>query len=248
MPVGPFAILTSAVDPRFIDTLNRPALAQTFGGVADGALFTVVVNHLKSKGSDCNAVGDPDTGDGSGNCNITRTRAAEALVDWLATDPTGSGDPDVLVIGDLNAYAKEDPVDRFVGAGYTDLIAAELGDEGYSFVFQGQSGYLDHALASPWLTEQVTGAAEWHVNADEPISLDYNTNFKSAGQIASLYAPDQFRASDHDPLIVGLDVGAPPAVDAGGPYQVAEGRSVTLSATGSDPDGDTLRVRVGPGR
>jgi uncharacterized protein len=76
-----------------------------------------VVNHLKSKGSDCNAVGDPDTGDGQGNCNGTRTDAAEALVDWLATDPTGSGDPDVLVIGDMNAYAKEDPIAVFEGAG-----------------------------------------------------------------------------------------------------------------------------------
>ena len=34
--------------------------------------------------------------------------------------------------------------------------------------------------------------------------LDYNTNFKSAGQIVSLFAPDQFRTSDHDPVVVGL--------------------------------------------
>ena len=30
-PVGDYAILDSSVDPRFIDTRNRPALAQTFG-------------------------------------------------------------------------------------------------------------------------------------------------------------------------------------------------------------------------
>ena len=51
------------------------------------------MNHLKSKGSACADIGDPDTGDGQGNCNLTRKAAAEALVDWLATDPTGSGDP-----------------------------------------------------------------------------------------------------------------------------------------------------------
>jgi hypothetical protein len=39
--------------------------------------------------------------------------------------------------------------------------------------------------------------------------LDYNTDFKSAGQIASLYAPDQFRISDHDPVIVDLDLTVP---------------------------------------
>ena len=56
-------------------------------------------------------IGDPDLGDGAGNCNLTRTVPPQALVDWLATDPTGSGDADFLIIGDLNAYDKEDPID-----------------------------------------------------------------------------------------------------------------------------------------
>ncbi|HLA08132.1 MAG TPA: ExeM/NucH family extracellular endonuclease, partial [Anaerolineales bacterium] len=116
-PIGDFELLTSADDPRFVDTLNRPALAQTFEEVATGARFTVVVNHLKSKGSAC--AGDPDIGDGQGNCNQTRKRAAQALVDWLATDPTGSGDPDFLIMGDLNSYAQEDPIDA-IKAGADD--------------------------------------------------------------------------------------------------------------------------------
>ena len=89
-PVGNYAILTSSVDPRFIDTRNRPALAQTFEEIATGARFTVVVNHLKSKGSGC-GVGDDDTTTGQGNCNGTRTLAAEALADWLPpTRPTAA--------------------------------------------------------------------------------------------------------------------------------------------------------------
>ncbi len=91
-PVGAYQTLDSTDDPRFLDTKNRPSLAQTFQVNANGGRFTVVVNHLKSKGSDCNDVGDPDLGDGQGNCNLTRAMAAQALVDWLATDPTGSGD------------------------------------------------------------------------------------------------------------------------------------------------------------
>jgi uncharacterized protein len=209
-PVGAHAIIDSTVDPRFIDTLNRPSIAQTFASNADGARFAVVVNHLKSKGSDCNAVGDPDLGDGQGNCNSTRTDAARALVDWLATDPTGSGDPDVLVIGDMNAYAKEDPIALFEGAGYANTIADALGDEAYSFVFQGQSGYLDHALASPSLSGQVAGVTEWHINADEPVALDYNTNFKTPNQVNTFYAPDAYRSSDHDPVLVGLTLNAAP--------------------------------------
>jgi predicted extracellular nuclease len=204
-PAGAYAILDHTVDARFRDTFNRPALAQTFDAVGGGRL-TVVVNHLKSKGSNCNAVGDPDIGDGQGNCNQTRTLAAEALADWVATDPTHSGDRDVLLVGDMNSYAQEDPIDVFRGAGFTNLVDAFLGGEGYSYVFQGQTGYLDHALASPTLAAQVTGTTEWHVNADEPTVLDYNTEFKSAGQVAAFYAPDAYRSSDHDPLVVGIQL------------------------------------------
>jgi hypothetical protein len=211
VPVGAFKTLTSAVDPRFIDTRSRPALAQTFEEVATGARFTVVVNHLKSKGSAC--AGDPDALDGQGNCNGTRTLAAQALVDWLATDPTGSGDPDFLIMGDLNSYAMEDPIDA-IKAGpdgiagtaddYTNLIAKYGGTYAYSYVFDGMAGYLDHALSGATMTPQVTGVTEWHVNADEPDIFDYDMSFKPAAQDA-LYEPLPYRASDHDPVIVGLD-------------------------------------------
>jgi predicted extracellular nuclease len=202
-PVGAYAILDTSVDPRFLDDYNRPVLAQTFQDNATGGIFTVAVNHLKSKGSDCNAVGDPDTGDGSGNCNLTRKAAAEALVDWLATDPTGSGDGDYLIIGDLNSYDKEDPIDALLAGDYTDLIYQYLGEYAYSYVFDGQLGYLDHALANASLLNKVTGTTVWHINADEPDLIDYDMTFKGPNQDA-LYAPDPYRSSDHDPVIVGL--------------------------------------------
>jgi hypothetical protein len=131
---------------------------------------------------------------------------ASALKDWLATDPTHSNDPDFLIIGDLNAYAKEDPIRALEAAGYTNLIRRDLGDSAYSYVFQGQSGYLDHALASASLRPQVTGATEWHINADEPVALDYKVYLKSPGQLTTLYSPDPYRSSDHDPLLVGLNL------------------------------------------
>ena len=208
-PVGPFKILNTAVNPQFLDTKNRPALAQTFRQLSNGARFTIALNHFKSKGSSCNDIADPDTGDGQGNCNLTRTRAATALINWLATDPTGSGDPDFLIVGDLNAYAQENPITTIKAGGYTDLIQTFLGADAYSFNFNGESGYLDHALASASLRPQVTGAAEWHINADEPVVLDYNLEFKSPNQVNTLYAATPFRCSDHDPLVVGLNLTAP---------------------------------------
>jgi predicted extracellular nuclease len=247
-PVGDFKLLTSAVDPRFIDTKSRPSLAQTFEVNATGARFTVALNHLKSKGSACDDVGDPDLGDGQGNCSQTRRVAAKALVDWLATDPTGSGDPDFIIMGDLNSYAQEDTIDEIkagpddtVGTAddYTNLISHFQGAYAYSYTFDGQAGYLDHALASASLFGQVTGAVDWHINSDEPDVFDYDTSFKPPAQDA-LYEVNPYRTSDHDPVVVGLIPNAPPTVDAGGPYTATEGGSVTVTATGSDPNGDSL--------
>jgi len=233
-PIGSPAILTNAVDPRTIDTKSRPPLAQSFqrnGPRSDLQRFTVVINHFKSKGSDCNVATpgtaeliDPDTGDGQGNCNLTRVSIAQALIDWLATDPTSSGDPDFLIIGDLNSYAEEDPVRALTdpsfdppgpftpnaNATYVNLVRRHLGLEAYSYVFEGQSGTLDYGLASASLARQVTGVSEWHINADEPVALDYNEEWigailKNGNQLSSLYRADQFRSSDHDPLAVGLN-------------------------------------------
>ncbi len=246
-PVGAFQILDSTDDPRFIDTKSRPALAQTFLVNATGARFTVVVNHLKSKGSDCNDIGDLDLGDGQGNCSGTRTLAAQALVDWLATDPTGSGDPDFLIMGDLNSYAMEDPIDAVkagaddtagTGDDFTNLINHFQGAYAYSYTFDGQAGYLDHALASASLLGQVTGAADWHINSDEPDVLDYDTSFKPAAQDA-LYEVNAYRTSDHDPVVVGLNlVNYPPELGAISapiaPVQI--GAVVNVSAPFTDPD------------
>lgn len=207
-PVGPFAVLDSTVDPDFAAN-NRPALAQTFTDLEVGGEVTVVVNHLKSKGSDCDALGDPDTGDGQGNCNLTRVAAAEALAEWLQGDPTRQGTVGrELIIGDLNSYDHEDPIDALRTAGYTDLELREHGEYAYSYNFDGELGYLDYALAGTDLADDVTGAGAWTINSDESALYDYNREFKSASQFA-LWAPDPYRSSDHDPVVVGLDLTPP---------------------------------------
>lgn len=203
-PTGAFAILDSSVDPLFIDSKSRPTLVQTFT-TQSGETLTVAVNHFKSKGSNCDDLGDPNLNDGQANCAVTRANAATALVNWLATDPTASGDEDFLIVGDLNAYAMEAAITNITDAGYTNLIEAFGGSNAYSYVFDGELGYLDHALASASLTEKVTDITEWHVNSDEPDAFDYNTSFKSDTHIAEWFAPDAYRMSDHDPVIIGFD-------------------------------------------
>jgi len=180
---------------------NRTPIAQTFqvdaGNPDAGAKFTIAVNHFKSKGGTGTRT-NADAGDGQGNWNQMRTDAANAVQTWLAGNPTGDADSDILVIGDINAYQQEDPVKAFENNGYTNLVTGD-----YSFVFDGQWGSLDHAFANTDLAPQVTGGATWHINADEPDALDYSTRFNDS----SLRARDEFRASDHDPLLIGLDLG-----------------------------------------
>ena len=218
---GPETIADLAFDdfrPGDFEPLGRPPVAQTFtidkdqSGKGNRRALTVVVNHFKSKGSSCSSIGDPDIGDGQANCNLTRVAQAEALMGFVADLQASSGDADVLIIGDLNSYAMEDPVDRIrlgtdgvAGGGddFTDLVAMFEGASAYTFVFDGQLGTLDHALAIESLVSQVLGLTTFDINADEPDILDYDTSFKKPAQDA-LYEPLPYRVSDHDPVIVAL--------------------------------------------
>ena len=134
------------------------------------------VNHLKSKGSACDT---PDAGDGQGNCNVVRTNAANELMNWLATDPTGTGDPDILMIGDYNSYAMEDPITVIKNAGYHQSDRHLPWPEPIPTFSTGSGATWIMPLAPLRLFSQVTGVGDYHINADEPSVLDYNTDFKT---------------------------------------------------------------------
>jgi len=217
--VGDFAVLDSSVDPRFDTDLNRPSLAQTFKDKITEEIFTVSVNHLKSKGSDCDDVGDPDMDDGAGNCNLTRKAAAEALVEWLETDPTATGSDMYVIIGDLNSYAMEDPIDMIkLGADdtadtaddYYNLVERFQEPEAYGYVYDGQTGYLDHALGNRKFASYVLDANFWHINADEADVFDYDTSYKPNAVDAMFDYDTPYRSSDHDPVLISVLLNHPP--------------------------------------
>lgn len=227
MPVGTTVEVDEAafVDPRNIGPKNRAALIQSFAVIDKnnpgfGEQFTVIVNHLKSKGSSCGA-GD-DATDGSGNCNGTRTDAADYLVNTVlaGSNPTGINDTDYLIIGDLNAYKGEQPIATIKNAGYTDLIESFNGNNAYGYVFDGKLGYLDYALANASMTAQVVDVKEWHINADEIPVFDYNDAIRDTGESSfekevagnDLYDADLWRTSDHDPVLIGLNLRTPQSV------------------------------------
>lgn len=176
---------------------SRAPLAQAFRA-GRGPVFVVVSNHFKSKGG-CRPglpAGDADQGDGQACFNATRVASAEALHAWLATDPTGTRPAGQLVIGDLNAHAQEDPLRALYARGWRDAFEVAGVDQPHSFVWAGLSARLDHALVDDGLAARLRGAAEWHNSADESERFGYARDDDS----------DPWRASDHDPVVLGFDL------------------------------------------
>ena len=189
-PIGPARTVPDRI-------FERQPLAQTFRDKTTGGVFTVVVNHFKSKGS------EPKTGDtdkGEGAWNLKRTQQAKRLIEFIDELVMESHDPDVLTFGDFNAYGQETPIRTLRDAGLVHLNLRLPAEDRYSFSYDGLFGSLDHALVTPHLDAQVTGFGEWHVNADEPFF-----NVYSRLKVAD-FKPDPYRASDHDPFVVGLNL------------------------------------------
>lgn len=196
----PRALGTQSGDDQAFGNAREP-IGQAFAPVGGGEELFVVVNHLKSKSSAGPWPGDEDAGDGQGASNESRVRQAEALRDWV---PTVQGDAAaVALVGDFNSYTREDPLQVLYDAGYTDAATALDAGE-YSYLFQGLSGSLDHVLLNDAALARATGADIWNINAGESVALEYS-RYNAHGTL--FHAPDAYRSSDHDPVLVGFDAG-----------------------------------------
>ncbi len=239
---------------------NRPPTAQTFDVVdatnsAFGQRFTVIANHLRAKSCSGATGGDADTGDGQACFTATRTAQASRLLSWISgTVLPAAGDPDVLLLGDFNAYAQETPIATILSGGYSDLETTFQGANAYSYVFSGTTGHLDYAFASASLSSQVTGANTWHINADEMPLFDYSDEVKDVGESTFEEKPDgsalvpprvvfqpatQYRAADHDPVLVGLFAISDVAVtitDSPDPVVAGNNLTYTVTVTNNGPD------------
>lgn len=197
-PLGPAVFCNSAA----FTNLGRPPLAQTFLLNTNSEKLTVIVNHFKSKGCGTATGLDADQLDGQSCWNETRKKQAAELLIFINTLIFSTKDSDVVIMGDFNAYNEEDPLDRFRQGGLQTLL-----ENSYSFAFDGQLGALDHAFATKSLAKQLTGIDKWHINSVEPRIIDYTTAFKTE----DLYISNPYRASDHDPLLIGFKLGKSPA-------------------------------------
>ncbi len=186
----------------------RTPVVQIFKLKDDGKPFVFVVNHFKSKGGSSSAdAANKNKGDGQGAYNAKRRAQALAICNYIDSLKQDNDQARVLVVGDLNAYQQEDPIDALRANGLVDLnerFRAEGSPKNqeahYSYIYRGQSGSLDHAFATSSLAAEVTGIGTWHINSDEPRFLDYNQEFNPK----KLYEADPFRSSDHDPVLIGI--------------------------------------------
>jgi predicted extracellular nuclease len=188
------AILRTEGPARLLDSpefrgLSRQPMGQLFIERRSGTRFLVVVNHLKSKGSCPHEGENSDQGDGQACWNPARVAAARAMTTWTLELATQAGTERVLILGDMNAWRKEDPIAVFHEAGLVDL-GRTFTDSEYTYIYRGEAGTLDYAFASSRLAAETSAVQIWHVNAAWPPYL-------------ALEQP-WLRASDHDPVIVDL--------------------------------------------
>jgi len=190
-PVGKPAVL----EREPFGERSRVPLAQAFRMGRKGRPFVVVANHFKSKGCSEASGADVDQNDGQGCWTATRVESARLLHQWLQRDPTGSGSVDAVLLGDFNAYAMEAPIRQLQADGWRDAFKVAGVPRPYSYVYNGLTGRLDHALLNPGMAARLKGAAEWHINADEADDAGYQGR----------NVPGPWRSSDHDPLLLGFD-------------------------------------------
>jgi LPXTG-motif cell wall-anchored protein len=199
----------------------REPLSQAFapkdsaGDVEKDKTFVTISNHFKSKGSG-SGPGNEDTGDGQGASNADRVKQAKSLVDFAGDQQKAADSDYVYLLGDFNSYTQEDPMQVFFEAGFKDVASEKT--EKSTYVYGSRTGSLDHVLALDSSSantqstgteaalpssgfDAITGADVWNINSVEALALEYSRfNYN----VADLFTPDQFRASDHDPVIVGL--------------------------------------------
>ena len=130
--------------------------------------FILSLNHFQAK-----------TSDSSGTQRKTQ---ATQLINALKTN---YGDPDILIVGDLNETTTEAAVASLISAGYAEQLV-KYDEKAYSYTYYGDRQLIDHALANSSMAQQITGAYPFHINTTSNTAYSY---------------------SDHDCILVGINLG-----------------------------------------
>lgn len=243
LPVQVAEAVDGAGKPVSIRQGMRDSLLQRFTSPMGDAPLTLVVNHLKSKGSACYEdypdYASADPLDGQGHCNALRVSAARVLGERLKQEAG-----DLLLIGDLNAYGLEDPVrvltDYDPAAQSRQIMSAaftQLGGQPYeeqpsaagkgaglvnlNTRFHGTDTYsysYEGELGNLDHALASPGLANKVIGVEDWHINSAESNFfeygkKFSGQLGKSEGP--FSASDHDPVLVAIQYPLPPTGELG---------------------------------
>ena len=145
---------------------------QAFEELSSGERFVLSMNHFKAK-----------TGNGGDD---TRRTNAQHLINALSKS---LGDPDILLLGDLNCEVGEEPIIMLNNAGFTEQLL-RFDPEAYSHCYSGQGSLIDHALANSTMRRQIVDARMYHICTTKCGINNYATSY-----------------SDHDPYVVDMNLG-----------------------------------------
>lgn len=180
------------------DYLHRPLLLQQYQFQGNSLYFATT--HLKSKAGKCRS--DRKEKLYFAACNQQRVKASKKILSYLSvhTQGTITGLPQlpVILMADLNSYAKEPPLLVFENAGFRrawDLAADKPLAAGYRF--QGAMGNLDHALLNAAAQAVFKKRTSWAINSLYSDSLGYRHLKSDSPALAT-----PIRSSDHDPLSI----------------------------------------------
>ncbi|NRB63054.1 MAG: ExeM/NucH family extracellular endonuclease [Saprospiraceae bacterium] len=199
-PIGAPQILDQPAELFLQSATNRAPLAQAFS--VGGETVWVASLHLKAKASsnyDSRPGADPlddDLGDGQSYWNRIRTRGIEATRDWMHSLVDNETEARIIILGDLNAYSQEDPIQTMIAEGYRQAVP-----QGYTFSFRGFWGKLDHILMSPQLQSEFISGHTLPFNADELSLRGYDSDE------SAFVTNSPRRSSDHDPVVADFSIG-----------------------------------------
>lgn len=179
---GDLTLNPGRIDPQnpiFEDT--RKPLAAEFE--FKGKDVVVIANHFNSKGGDTPLFGKiqpPVLGS-----EAKRIEIAKLLNGFVAGIHEQDPKANVVVLGDLNDFEYSSPIEALENGQLVNMIETLPVEQRFTYNYQGNSQVLDHILVSRHL-------------ADKAEADIVNIN--------SLYMEEHGRASDHDPVIVQLQL------------------------------------------
>lgn len=154
-----------------------------FEELSSGEKFVLNINHLRSKRG---------TGAESNEKRMANVDSLLVMLDKIESENIFA-DADILLVGDYNSYAQEEPIQAIVRAGYEDMIVRDDSTT-YSYVYHSEAGCLDRVFASKTMAKQVQKVAVYHVNTDYFYSRGFKRGLDNT----------MFRYADHDPILINI--------------------------------------------